>query len=485
MCMTTQDLGSLAVALLLLVLGANLLGQLFARFRQPRVVGEILAGVLVGPSLLGHFAPGTAADLFGDGSQDPSSAVLGFLYHLGLLLLMFVSGSSVHHVLGKENRKPTAFILAIGTPLPFLVVLLLAPVLPLDGFIGPVGSRPALVLVFAIAVAVTSIPVITKIFYDLGILHTRFASLMLGTAVLEDILLWAVLAVATAIASATVTAGGGSLAETVSVHVVANVAYIAAAMTVAPMLLRWLGRARWNTLATRSPIAWVMTVVLGYVAVAATMDVTLVFAAFLAGFGIAGGTKATERQRFQLPLESLNQVSAAVFIPVYFAIVGYRLDFTKSFSPLMLAGFLVGSSAAALLSKGPGRPAGRLPRSGHHQPGDNLQRPRRTGNRPGQRGLRRWHHQCQLLHHPGADRRAHLPGLWVLARLRPAQGMAAAEGRGPGPQHGQAATGARPRPSRVGTSRPPPAWTPRARRPLNYADSGVSGATGLRGTWMW
>jgi Kef-type K+ transport system membrane component KefB len=352
MCMTTQDLGSLAVALLLLVLGANLLGQLFARFRQPRVVGEILAGVLVGPSLLGHFAPGTAADLFGDGSQDPSSAVLGFLYHLGLLLLMFVSGSSVHHVLGKENRKPTAFILAIGTPLPFLVVLLLAPVLPLDGFIGPVGSRPALVLVFAIAVAVTSIPVITKIFYDLGILHTRFASLMLGTAVLEDILLWAVLAVATAIASATVTAGGGSLAETVSIHVVANVAYIAAAMTVAPMLLRWLGRARWNTLATRSPIAWVMTVVLGYVAVAATMDVTLVFAAFLAGFGIAGGTKATERQRFQLPLDSLNQVSAAVFIPVYFAIVGYRLDFTKSFSPLMLAGFLVGSSAAALLSKG-------------------------------------------------------------------------------------------------------------------------------------
>ena len=350
--MTTQELGSLAVALLLLVLGANLLGQLFARLRQPKVVGEILAGVLVGPSLLGHFAPGTAADLFGDGSQDPSTAVLGFLYHLGLLLLMFVSGSSVRHVLGRENRKPTAFLLAIGTPLPFLVVLLLAPVLPLDGFVGPVGSRPALVLVLAIAVAVTSIPVITKIFYDLGILHTRFAGLMLGTAVLEDIILWAVLAVATGIAAAMVATGGGSLAGTVSVHVLANVAYIAVAMTLAPMLLRWLGRAHWNSLAARSPIAWVMVVFLGYVAVAAAMDVTLVFAAFLAGFGIVGGTKATERQRFQVPLESLNQVSAAVFIPIYFAIVGYRLDFTKSFSLLMLVGFLVGSSAVALVSKG-------------------------------------------------------------------------------------------------------------------------------------
>ena len=134
----------------------------------------------------------------------------------------------------------------------------------------------------------TSIPVITKIFYDLGILHTRFASLMLGAAVLEDIMLWGVLAVATAIASATITAAQGALAETISIHVVANAAYVVAAMTVAPMLLRWLGRARWNSLAARSPIAWVMVVFLAYVAMAAALEVTLVFAAFLAGFGDHG-----------------------------------------------------------------------------------------------------------------------------------------------------------------------------------------------------
>ena len=350
--MSTEELGSLALALLLLVLGANLLGQLFARLRQPKVVGEILAGVLLGPTLLGQFAPGTAASLFGDGPKAPAAIVLGFLYHLGLLLLMFVSGASVRHVLGKENRKPTAFILAIGTPLPFFLALFVAPTLPLDSVIGSAGSKPAVVLVFAIAAAVTSIPVITKIFYDLGILHTRFASLMLGAAVLEDIMLWGVLAVATAIASATVTAAGGALTETISVHVVANIAYVAAAMTVAPTLLRWLGRARWNTLATRSPIAWVMVIFLGYVAVAAAVDVTLVFAAFLAGFGIVGGMKATERDRYQPPLEALNQVAAAVFIPIYFAIVGYRLDFTKSFSPVLLVGFLVGSSLVVLLSIG-------------------------------------------------------------------------------------------------------------------------------------
>jgi Kef-type K+ transport system membrane component KefB len=349
--MSTNELGWLSLALLLLILGANLLGQLFSRFRQPKVVGEILAGVLLGPSLLGHFAPGTAASLFGGGSTDPSTAVLGFLYHLGLLLLMFLSGSSVRHVLDKENRKPTAFILAIGKPLPFLLALVAAPLLPVDKVMGTAGSRPALVLVLAIAVAVTSIPVISKIFYDLGILHTRFASLILGAAVLEDTMLWGVLAVATAVASATV-AAGGSLAEAISVHVVVNVAYVVVAMTVAPIVLRWLRRARWNPLATRAPIAWMMIVFLGYIAIAAAVDVSPVFAAFLAGFGIVGGIRATEHAGLRAPLESVNQVSAAVFIPIYFAIVGYRLDFTKAFSPLMLVTFLVGSSLVTLLSIG-------------------------------------------------------------------------------------------------------------------------------------
>lgn len=93
-------------------------------------------------------------------------------------------------------------------------------------------------------------------------------------------------------------------------------------------------------------------VLLGYVSVAAVLDVTLAFAAFLAGFGIVSGMKSTEHQRFQAPLDSINHVSGAVFIPIYFAIVGYRLDFTKGFSPLMLIGFLLGSSVVVLLSIG-------------------------------------------------------------------------------------------------------------------------------------
>lgn len=350
--MTTAASASLALALLLLVAGANLFGQLAARLRQPKVVGEILAGILLGPSVLGLLAPDAASRLFGDGGKDPTTVALGFLYQLGLLLLMFVSGASVRNVLGKENRKPTAWILGLGTPLPFFVALLVTPMLPLEDFMGDAGSKPAVVLVFAIAASVTSIPVITKIFYDLGILHTRFASLMLGAAVLEDVMLWGVLALATAISSATVAAAGGALARTVTVHVAANGVYVLLAMTVLPPLLSRLSRARWNVVAGQAPIAWIVVVLLGYVSVAAALDVTLAFAAFLAGFGIVGGMRSTEHERFRAPIDAISNVAGAVFIPIYFALVGYQLDFTRGFSPLMLIAFLLGSSVVVLLSIG-------------------------------------------------------------------------------------------------------------------------------------
>ncbi|SFL88206.1 cation:proton antiporter [Geodermatophilus ruber] len=350
--MSTQALGSLTLALLLLVAGANLFGQLAVRLRQPKVVGEILAGILLGPSLLGLLAPGATAQIFGTGERDPSTVVLGFLYHLGLLLLMFVSGAGVRNVLGKDNRRPTAWILGLGTALPFLIALGAARLLPLDAFMGEAGSETAVVLVFAIAAAVTSIPVITKIFYDLGILHTRFASLMLGVAVLEDIILWGFLALATAIASATVADTDAGVAGSVAVHVGVNALYVVLAMTVMPAVLRRLSRARWNILASQSPTAWVVVVFLGYVSVAAALDVTLAFAAFLAGFGVVGGMRSSEEHRFGAPIDAISHVSSAVFIPIYFALVGYRLDFTRGFSGLMVVGFLLGSTAVVLVSVG-------------------------------------------------------------------------------------------------------------------------------------
>ena len=352
--MTNQALGQAILALLLLMLSANLLGQLFTRLRQPKVVGEILAGVLLGPTVLQKVAPGFAADVFGSGKTDPKAIVLNFFYNFGMLMLMFVAGAAAKHLLGKENRKATAFILGLGTPLPFIFALLVAPLLPLDRFMGTAGSESAVILVFAAAAAVTSIPVITKIFADLGILHTRFASLQLGSAVLEDIGLWGVLSIASAIAASKLSSTDGALADTIGQHIFVNTAFVLAALFVMPAVLRKLSRARWNPLAEHSPIVWMFTVFFGYVALAAALDVTLAFAALLAGYGVMGGMKSTEHARFRAPVQSITEVASNFFIPVYFALIGYRLDLSKTFDPGMLLAFLLGTSLVVFLCVGLG-----------------------------------------------------------------------------------------------------------------------------------
>lgn len=345
--MSSAEFGSFTLALLLLIATAQLLGYVFTRLRQPRVVGEILAGIVLGPSLLGHFSPRLSQAIFSSATSVGTGleyhAVLGFLYNLGLLLLMFASGAETKGLFNREDRREVAWLGMVGTGLPFILALIVVPFLPLQSLMGAAGQKTSLLLVVSIAAAVTSIPVVSKIFHDLKILHTRFARLVLGVAVIEDIVLWAVLAVATALASS------GVLPQRQIVeHVVAALVYFGLGLTLFPWLLRKISRARWNVLVKSSPVAYVVAVLLAYSAVAAALDISLVFAAFLAGYAAVTEGELTEA------IATVSKVSFAVFVPVYFAMVGYQLDLTKTFSFVLLAVFMGAVCVVKLFSAGLG-----------------------------------------------------------------------------------------------------------------------------------
>ncbi len=345
--MSDQEIGSIIVLLLLLTSAAHLFGYVFTKLRQPRVMGEIVAGLLVGPTLLGRLAPSFSAAIFSGSTPDSAhshSVVLGFIYWMGLLLLMFISGTETRRLFGREDRRQVAWLATVGTGLPFLIAMLVLPLFPIQHLMGSANQRTALVLVVGVAVAVTSIPVISRIFHDLKILHTRFARLILSVAVLEDIVLWAVLAVATAVAKSAVL----PKAE-IFRHVTATMIFFGVGLTIAPALLKRLHSERWNILANASPVGYLVAILFAFCAIAALLNINLVFAAFLAGYGVATG-----REHFAPALDSLARFSFAVFIPLYFLIVGYRLDLWKSFSFVMLAIFLTGACLIKLLSVGLG-----------------------------------------------------------------------------------------------------------------------------------
>src|SRR4029079_894366 len=206
---------------------------------------------------------------------------------------------------------------------------------------GPNSNRVSLIIILAVGVAVTSVPVVSKIFADLKILHTRFARLILGVAVLEDIVLWLALAVATSMA------GKAALdPKAMGFHLLMTISFFVLGLTIVPRIVKRINKAKFNIVARNSPVGYAIAVLLAYCAAAGALNVSLVFAAFLAGFAVVH----KKRRLFADALDAIGKVAFGFFIPVYFAIVGLKLDLIRGVSLWMMVAFILGSCIVKILS---------------------------------------------------------------------------------------------------------------------------------------
>lgn len=352
MTISTADLAHILLALALLLTAAHGTGHLFAHFRQPRVVGEILGGLVLGPTIFGALAPDLQGQVFPP--RGPSASVLGTIYQLGLLLLMFCSGAEIRSGLSRREGKAVSFITLGGTILPFVAGLVYTLFFATEGLHGAASNPTSFTLVFASGIAVTSIPVISRIMFDLGILETSFARIVLAAAVLEDILLYVVLAIALGLAQtgqgeyfglpALLQLDAGSGLST-AYHVVATVLFFGLFLWLGPRVFQRSLRFRYNLLHRSNPIAFQLVVLLVVSLVCVFLGVIPLFGAFVAGMIAVSERKSPTQAR-----EAIKSFSFALFIPVYFAIVGLRLDLVRSFSPSFFVFFLIFACAAKSLS---------------------------------------------------------------------------------------------------------------------------------------
>src|ERR1700729_4061141 len=124
---TDADLARLLIALAVLLLAAHGVGSLFAKFKQPPAIGEIVGGILLGPSALGAALPSVQHWIFP--AAGSSAAALGAIYQLGLLLLMFAAGAQMRRLLQRDAVRPVALIASLGLIVPFAAGLALVAVL--------------------------------------------------------------------------------------------------------------------------------------------------------------------------------------------------------------------------------------------------------------------------------------------------------------------------------------------------------------------
>lgn len=334
----------------LLLLFALALGRLAARIGLPAVVGELCAGVLLGPTVLGHLSPGLTGWLL---PANPAQFhLLDGLGQLGVILLVGITGIEMDLALVRRRSSSALVIGATGLVVP-LVLGIGAGYLTPASLIPHATSRLVFALFMGVALCVSALPVIAKTLTDMHLLHRNIGQLILSASIVDDIGGWLLLSVISAIAV------GSSHPGTLAWSIGRTLLLLAAAMVVVrpviQRLMRWSARD-----SAGSTIAMATLILLLSAAATQALNLEGMFGAFLAGIVI--GTSGAE---VLVRLAPLRQVVLAVFAPIFFATAGLRIDLTALRHPavlgtavLVLLVAVVGKFCGAFL----GARAGRLGR---------------------------------------------------------------------------------------------------------------------------
>jgi Kef-type K+ transport system membrane component KefB len=332
----------LFLAIAVIVVVARMAGWVFARLHQPPVIGELIAGIVLGPTVLGGLPGDPSGALF----PDDIVPLLAVIANLGLVIFMFLTGLELElGTLRRRSRSALTISLA-SVGLPFALGLVLAMALYPAHHSGHDAGFLAFALFVATAVSVTAFPVLARILSDAGIRSTELGSLVLASAAIEDVIAWTMLALALAVAAAS------SLWDVP--QIVGASALFAAAMIVLvrPLLTRVLKGRRSGAVGDPGLLALAVCGTVLCSCVTGAIGVHLVLGAAL--FGLAFPRLPGLRDRLQ---RNLGPLALSVLLPVFFALPGLAINLRESFDAgvgelalillVACAGKLVGAMGAA------------------------------------------------------------------------------------------------------------------------------------------
>lgn len=336
---------------ILLVL-ARLGGELACRLGQPAVIGQLLAGLVLGKSLLGTWWPQARAWLFPAGTGQ--AHLLEVVTWLGVLLLLFLVGLETDLVLIRQQGRPALCTAAAGFLLPFALGFGVAQTVP-DSLLST-AERPQFALFIAVALSESSVPVVSRILADMRLLRRNVGQTILATALLQDTVGWILLA---GIAAAAAT-GGHMDAAHLSRPVLGILVFSAFALTLgrrwAHLFLRWVND---RLHGEQALLAAVLVLVLAGAAGMQALGVHSILGAFLVGVMIAGSPVLNEKVIH--PLEALT---GGFLAPIFFAAAGVNVDLSGLARPEMAvpaALLLLAACAGKILGGFAGGRLGGLP----------------------------------------------------------------------------------------------------------------------------
>lgn len=317
--LASEEVLNFLVILLLMLASARVLGQLARRLKLPSVVGELTAGILLGPSVLGSISPDSFSAIF---TSHPSSyKAFDGLCQIGIILLMFVAGMEVEFSTIRQYGKSAASVSIAGIVFPFAVAFITVWFLYDMLFEGSSGDRTTAALFLGTALSITALSVIVKILMDINMLKTKVGGVILSAAMIDDFISWIFFSI---IIKMMHVKGDH---QAVFTNVVFVLLFTAFMLTAGRYLVNRL--ISFNRLYLNKKGGALTAGVLLCIAAAVLTEflgIRGIFGAFLMGIAVGESKYFTEKAK-----DVIHQFISNIFAPLFFASIGLRVNFITNF----------------------------------------------------------------------------------------------------------------------------------------------------------
>lgn len=303
-----EPAGMILLQIIAILLISRLFGFLFSKIDQPTVIGEILAGIVLGPSLLGHFSPDAYHFLFAPASL----ANLYIISQIGLILFMFTIGMDLNLGALKDKMGVTYVISHASIIIPYFFGMLLSYFL-YSRFAPAHTGFLSFALFIGISMSITAFPVLARIVQEKGLTKTHLGTLAIASAAINDVTAWCVLAAAIAIAKT------GSLVS--SLYTIGlSVLYVLIMFFVIRPFMKKIGELYSNSeVLNKSVVAFLLLVLIVSAYTTEIIGIHALFGAFLAGVIMP------PLQNFRrLVIEKIEDISVTLLLPLFFVFTGLR-----------------------------------------------------------------------------------------------------------------------------------------------------------------
>jgi len=346
-----HDIMHIFISLAVLLGAAKLAGELMQKLDQPSVLGEIMAGILLGPTLLGHFKPDLYAFLFPVTGNLPIA--LETVTTLGVVFFLLIAGLEIDLRSIFRQGKSAVLVSFFGVVIPFAFGFGAAGLFPRFLGAAPGADRLIFALFVGTALSISALPVIAKILMDLNLLRSEMGTVVMSSAMFDDLVGWILFSMILGMMS-----GGGTSMAGVKRTIVLVLAFVVLALTVVRWLIdKLLPRIQAHTSWPGGVLGFIFTLTLAAAAFAEYAGIHAVFGAFIIGIAVGESTHLRKRTS-----ELIHGIVTNVFAPFFFASIGLRTNFVTNFNLPITATVIAVACIGKLLGAGMGARLGGMDR---------------------------------------------------------------------------------------------------------------------------